>query len=315
MEYKPNMGSAAVAIEIEPSSPGIAYWADAIGGKTKPDADAFARMVAHPRFRAACEQQLRDTLTLNQNFAKMSRVLIDIQRAILGFFVLYLDARGVVTHATVRDFCVEVGLTSPGRATAILLSLRMAGYIVPDPVQPDRRSRRYVLSAEARTFFNTAFRNQMRGLALVEPEALRVAERFDEDAIYKGVVLAVCNGLANASRRGDTSPLSLFEQRNAGLGVLFRLCISGEPDDDYPPRRPVPLSINALANEFGVSRPHVRKLLRDAETAGLFRRDEASSTIVFLETLREAMILYHVVVMMGFAHAARVALRAAGEMD
>jgi hypothetical protein len=308
------MGNA-VAAEIEPASPGLAYWADAIEGKLQPDPDAFERMVTHPRFRAACEQQLRDTLTLNQENAKMSRVLIDIQRAILGFFVLYLDARGVVTHATVRDFCVEVGLTSPGRATAILLSLRMAGYIVPDPVQPDRRSRRYVLSREARTYFNTAFRNQMRGLALIEPEALRVAERFDEDPIYKGVVLAICNGLAAASRRGDTSAISLFDQRNAGLGILFRICLSGEPDDDYPPRRPVPLSINALANEFAVSRPHVRKLLRDAEAAGLFRRDEVSSTIVFLEPLREAMIRYHAVVLMGFSHAARSALRATGEMD
>jgi len=59
----------------------------------------------------------------------------------------------------------------------------------------------------------------------------------------------------------------------------------------------------------------VRKLLRDAEAAGLFRRDEASSTIAFQEVLRDAMVRYHVVVMMGFGHAACMALRAAGEMD
>jgi hypothetical protein len=53
------------------------------------------RLRAHSRssaLPAACEQPLRDTLTLNQNNSKMVRVRIDIRRATLGFFVLYLDA-------------------------------------------------------------------------------------------------------------------------------------------------------------------------------------------------------------------------------
>jgi hypothetical protein len=315
MGYKPIMGNAAVktaGIELAPM--GLGYWADAVAGKARADDEAFARMVAHPRFREACETMMHDTLAISQSHPKMARVLIDVHRAVLGFFVLHLDARGVVTHTTVRDFCVEVGLTSPGRATAILLNMRMTGYIVPDPVQPDRRSRRYILSRETREFFNTAFRRQMIGLSLIEPRALAIADRFDDPTVYKGFVLDVCNGLANATRRGDTSEISLFDSRNAGLGILFRLCVSGAPDDTFPASRPIPLSLNALASEFRVSRPHVRKLLRDAEAAGLVRRHEDDSTLVLGKVLRDAVIRHQATIMMGLAHAARAALRAAGEM-
>jgi DNA-binding MarR family transcriptional regulator len=299
--------------EIEPAPMGLGYWADAVGGKARADDEAFARMVSHPRFREACETTMRNALVLTQRYPKMARVMIDIHRALLGFFVLYLDARGLVTHATVRDFCVEVGLTSPGRATAILINMRMIGYIVPDPVQPDRRSRRYILSQETRAFFHEAFRLQMIALSLIEPQALAIADRFEDPAIYKGFVLAVCNGLANASRRGDTSEISLFDRRNAGLGILFRLCVSGRPDDTLPPSRPIPLSINALASEFGVSRPHVRKLLRDAEAAGLVRRHTEESTLVLEKVLQDAVIRHHATILMGFAYAACAALHAAGE--
>ncbi|MEI9992950.1 MAG: hypothetical protein WDM91_00035 [Rhizomicrobium sp.] len=308
------MGNAAAkTAEIEPR--GLGYWADAIVGRVRADDEVLARMVGHPRFREACETMMRDTLAISQAHPKMARVMIDIHRALLGLFVLYLDARGIVTHATVRDFCVEVGLTNPGRATAILINLRMVGYIVPDPVQPDRRSRRYILSRETREFFNEVFRRQMISLSLIEPQALMIADRFDDARIYKSFVLIVCNGLANASRRGDTSEISLFDRRNAGLGILFRLCVSGKPDDTLPPSRPIPLSINALASEFRVSRPHVRKLLRDAEAAGLVRRNAGDSTLVLETVLRDTVIRYHASIFMGLAHAARAALRAIGEMD
>ena len=312
------MGSVSLqAAERETVVPamGLAYLADAIGGKVWPDAEPLQRLLSHPRFREVCEKSMGDTLELVQNNRKTARVLIDIHRAIVGLFVLYLDAHGTVTHAAVRDFCVAVGLTTPGRATAVMSNLKTIGYIVPDSVQTDRRSRRYVLSQETRAFFAEAFRRQMVSLSYVVPQTLTVAERIEDPEIFKAIVLDVCNGLADAARRGDTTILSPIEARNGGIGIIYRLCVSGQPDDVFPPRRPVPLSINALASEFQVSRPHVRKLLRDAEAAGLVRRDEAASTIALEESFRKAIAEHHAVVLMGYAHAARAAMRAVGEMD
>jgi DNA-binding IscR family transcriptional regulator len=50
------------------------------------------------------------------------------------------------------------------------------------------------------------------------------------------------------------------------------MLLAGEPDDTVPPARPVTISISAIAGRFGVSRVHVRTLLRDAEAAGLIER-------------------------------------------
>src|ERR1700761_8075105 len=101
MGYKPIMGNLAVKTAgLEPAPMGLGYWADAVDGKARADDEAFARMVTHPRVRQACEAMMRNALVLTHNYPKMARVMIDIHRAILGFFVLYLDARGLVTHAT-----------------------------------------------------------------------------------------------------------------------------------------------------------------------------------------------------------------------
>ena len=64
----------------------------------------------------------------------------------------------------------------------------------------------------------------------------------------------------------------LFADRNAGVLIAYSLLLSGERGDAFPPQRPVRLSISAAARRFGVSRVHVRKLLRDAEEQGYLAR-------------------------------------------
>jgi len=86
--------------------------------------------------------------------------------------------------------------------------------------------------------------------------------------------------------------MELFLDRNAGLMVLFTILLAGTGDDTVPPRRPVPLSISAIANRFGVSRPHVRTLLRDAEDAGLIRREDAGHLVVLPRLAEGAEIFF-----------------------
>jgi DNA-binding MarR family transcriptional regulator len=243
----------------------------------------------------------------------MLRMFIDVERLMLGFFMLYLDARGGITHASIKAFCKDIGLTSPGRATAMLVSLRMMGYIVPAPEQQDRRSRRYIPSAKHRLNSERSFRESLLATAILIPEARRVAERIDDPAIFKTVVLRLGDGLASAIRRDAKNAVSLFDRRNAGLGVLYHIAMSGRPGDAFPPRDPVPLSINAMANAFGVSRAHVRKLLTDAETEGYLHRNADSSTVTLEEPLRVALAEYIAVHFIAFAHCAQEALQAADE--
>ena len=52
-------------------------------------------------------------------------------------------------------------------------------------------------------------------------------------------------------------------------------------DDDFPPSRPVSISLSALARDFAVSRAHLRQLVRDgvttAEEAVRVSRQDAAS--------------------------------------
>jgi hypothetical protein len=59
--------------------------------------------------------------------------------------------------------------------------------------------------------------------------------------------------------------------------IVLSLTLAGAADDPFPPAEPVPLSINALATTFSVSRKHVLTLLRDAESEGLLARGGASN--------------------------------------
>ena len=240
--------------------------------------------------------------------------MIDVQRAMLCFFVLYLDARGGITLGAIHDLVRELGLASPGRATAMLVSLRVMGYVTPDPIQPDRRSRRYIPTALTRAAVGKSFRYRGLAFALIEPEAMRIAERFDNAAVFKAYVLQLGEGISDVLKRGNSSgTLDHFGRANAGLGILFYLSIAIETGDVFPPRRPIPVSINALATEFKVSRAHVRKLLRGAEEKGLITRDADASTVTLSEQMRESIIEYQAANFFAYASCACAALRAVGE--
>ena len=76
-----------------------------------------------------------------------------------------------------------------------------------------------------------------------------------------------------------------------------------------PPTRPVPISIAALARRFAVSRPHVLKLLRDAEAAGLITR--SGDRVLFKPALAEGARNFFATMFLYYAGSAREAMAAA----
>jgi DNA-binding MarR family transcriptional regulator len=295
-------------------SPGLAYWRAGVRGLTKIEPGALNRMVSHPNFAAACLMSMREQIAYRHHTPALTRLMTDIQRTILAFFVLYLDARGGITLAAIRELVREVGLASPGRATAMLMSLRMLGYITPDPVQTDRRSRRYIPAPVTITAFRENFKATGRAFALFEPEALPMVDRFDEREFMNAYICDLGSGLASVLKRGEINPASLFADSNAGHGILFFLITRAmRKDDAFPPRRPLPLSINQLASEFKVSRAHVRNMLREGERRGLVSRNADESTVTLEEPLRQAIIEFQAVSFMSFANSTLGALEALSE--
>lgn len=292
-------------------NPGLAYWAHCVRGRERVEPEAFAQMVAHPGFGDACLDVIQSVLDLQQRDPQLMRVLVDTRRLVMAFFVVYLDARGGITLTAIRDVCRELGLASPGRATGLLISLRAYGYIERDPAQNDKRSRRYVPSAKIREAMVRNLNLWGMAFAKIEPEAMRVANRFGDRRIFNAYIIELAGGLIALIKRRDTSAVTLFAERNAGLEILYALVSSGQAGDVFPPRKSVPASSNSLAARFKVSRSHVGRLLRDAEKLGyLTRRD---TTITLEEPLRRGIVEFLGAYFFGFASCACAALEAIGE--
>jgi hypothetical protein len=102
-------------------------------------------------------------------------------------------------------------------------------------------------------------------------EAMRDA--LGDAGFRRALIVAMAERFLAGFRVATHAPqLGLFGERNGGMLIFASLLAAGEADDTVPPSRPVSVSIAGLARRFAVSRPHVLKLLRDAEAQGLIAR-------------------------------------------
>jgi hypothetical protein len=207
--------------QLDMESPGLAHWDAATHGPRIPDA-ALAEMRAQPRFGDAARHAAIRSLDLFDRDPIMTRALKDDGRVVLGMIALYLDAKGGMTLSKLQAFLVEMRLASPGRAAAMLIQLRLIGYVVPAAVQPNRRVRVYVPTPRMRGAFHAHFRKDLEALSLMEPEAADVFARFDEPQIFNPFLVRFGQGLIDAAKVHDRRApgLDLFSQRNAGLTIL-----------------------------------------------------------------------------------------------
>lgn len=288
--------------------PGLAYWAHHIEGQATTNPALVAQFAAQPGFAEACRTTMRTALARANRDPVMARVTRDMSRLMYGYLVLYLDARNNgITLSAIQDFCSEIGLASPGRAAAILVHMRAIGYIKPNPT-PDRRTRGYVPSPEMKAALREAITGEARALALIEPEALRVAERLEDPAVFKAYLQRLGVSLANMMRTSTPGSIALFADRNAGMIVLFDILTSAAEDDVYPPRGTLNMSVTALAAKFQVSRSHVFRLLRDAEKGGYLKRNADEQTGTITEKFAADLIEFHAYVFMGISLCAHFAL-------
>ncbi|MGN6149824.1 MAG: hypothetical protein ACTHPD_14900 [Rhizomicrobium sp.] len=297
-------------------APGLAYWSAAVADKTVIDADAYDRMVAHPRFPEACVESVHRLLRRFEGNSVDARLAKDLSRIFYGVFALYLDARGELSLTGIQEFCVATGLASPGRAAAILLHLRMMGYVVrEEETSPATRRQRLIPSHLMKEAVREGFRSEMMAMALVDPEARHAADLLDDPEIFKQFCLFIGRGFENVARRHETNVFTPFAARNAGIPILYHIAISGQADDVYPPKGNVRISVKEIARRFEVSRSHVLRLLREAESLGYLRRSPDETSGVLEEPLREALKYHHAAIFMGVASCIYRALQAASKQD
>ncbi len=250
---------------------------------------AVARLCADPRFPQTMRTLTSGMLALYRGNRFLNVLINDRGRMLIGYLSLYLhegalpDGRGSgFSVGQLKALCAAAGVASPGRTGAMVAMMRMAGYIASAPAPDDRRRNILVPTEKLRLAHRDRWTFVAEAVRVVNPAAA-AAFTIGDAEFEAAYVRRTAGYFLDGMRPVDVAPeLGLFFDRNAGMMILFSLLLAGEPDDTIPPARPVAISISALAGRFGVSRIHVRTLLRDAQAARLIERNGENSSLIVI---------------------------------
>lgn len=258
----------------------------------------LAALRGHPQFPAAMRETASRLVDLHSRGRLIGWFLSDRVLAILAHAALCLDAdardddtNSGLTPVRFKSFCARTGMCGEGRATAILAFMRLTGHLIAETHPADRRITRLRPSDKMLETMRTRLRAQLTGAAMVCPEIASAAERLGCREFERALGSEFLNRWAIGTRFVDHAPhMRLFLERDVGVMILFALMLEADPSEPLPPGKPVPLSIAALARRFNVSRTHILRLIRDAESAGLMTRlGEKGEQIAFAPKLRDGL--------------------------
>lgn len=282
-------------------------------------AEAIDALDGHPQFAQAIRATATGLASMYHGRHLLNWLMDDRGRLLLGYLAIYLhstrdrsDPASGLTPTRMKALCTEFDVCSPGRAGAMLSLMRFSGYLTPDIDIADRRQRRLVATDKLYALLRSRLKMHYTAIAPLFRDGAAMLAALDDKLVDGALVAAMVGRYRAGFRLVSAAPeLGLFGERNGGMLILMSLVAAGDADDTVPPSRPVPVSIAALARRFAVSRPHVLKLMREAEEQGLLerlhdlpghvllkpalihavRRLLASSYLFLADCMREAMAL------------------------
>ena len=237
----------------------------------------------------------------------MHRNLKDVGRFILGVVALYLDATGGLTHRRLRTMSGKSGLISAGAASAVLLRLRLIGYVVPVGQQVNGQIKLYRPTAAMAEAFRERMRIEMEAAAVFNSRVGAVLQRLSEPEVFPTLMAVLGDDTINAARHPhpDSAGIDRISTRTAGMMLMYRIMQDADTGAAFPPTGEHAISVSGLAREFEVSRSHVLTVLRDAEQAGLITRLAGEGRWRLEPRLGEAFRTFYAVLYMGVIKGAR----------
>jgi hypothetical protein len=238
----------------------------------------------------------------------MHRNLKNVGRFALGILALYLDATGGLTHRRLRDLSGYSGFISSGAATALLLRLRLIGYVTPAAVMPHGATRLYRPSPDMVNAFRERLRFEIEAAATFDPRIEPILERLDEPGVFSDLMATFGADAVFAARHPHpgTAAIDRIASRSSGMMIMYQLMADADAGGAFPPQGEVKVSISGLAQRYEVSRSHVLTVLRDAEAFGMIRRlDEGRWRLE--PAMGEVFSILYAVLYLGIIQSARAA--------
>src|SRR5215510_187435 len=139
------------------------------------DRKVLATLQAHPRFNEAWRIAITGFVELWQRNRLLNTVVNDRGRLLIGLHAVYLHLlRGPndpgLTMSRMVALSGEQKFCSPGRAKAILMLMRMFGYLAPASGEADRRLRRLEPTERLMALHRERNRRIFGATAVVMPE-------------------------------------------------------------------------------------------------------------------------------------------------
>lgn len=254
---------------------GLAYW-----DHKKEDGvseEKIAALCARPGYADASRALIQQAQALAKKNTVFHANFRDIGRMVLGTLALYLHATGGLTHRRLCELSREGGKMSAGRASAVLLRLRMIGYVKPSDQRSDGSARLYVPTEKMIAAYAARTALELEVLAKIEPELAPFMAFWERDrnaalfALYRQFGERLLYATANA--REDLRPFENFITRDAGMLMFYAMLAAADRGGDFPQAGTFNISLAEMSRRFGVSRTHAMRFFRDAEKAGFLARD------------------------------------------
>lgn len=285
-----------------------------------PSDATMAAMIAHPGFEAAMRIIATGTITHFQGNRVVNAFITDRARFLISIFAVHYhrtaragDPLSGLTVSQIRKTCSEQGFCSPGRGEAMVVLMRFFGYLAPMPDSTDRRLRRLAPTERLFALHRDRCGYTFDAIARLLPDGEEAQAAMASPAFMPAFLSQLARTYLAGLYYVDHVPeMQLFLDRNAGLMLLFSLCLAASPGDCFPPAEQVSVSLSAAARSFGVSRGHLRKLLKDAVAMGYLARSSDGEAFRFLPALVQGLKRGMAMYLVHNAHCARLALNEVG---
>jgi hypothetical protein len=249
----------------------------------QPDSDALSGLRGRAGFQAAMRAAARSTVVLYRGNWLLNALMNDRARVLFALVALYLHFVGKpgLTVAAMKEMCVRLRLCGAPRCEAVLALMRAGGLL---SAAPDADRRRLLVPTEKLVALQRErWAAYLEAMCLVMPQAEHYCAGLDDEIFVRAFVISLVEKFIAGLRVLDYAPeLEVFAACNAGMVILFNLALAGPADGPFPPTVTVPLSLDAQAKIFSVSRKHVLTFLHDAEGRGLVARGGAANDEITL---------------------------------
>jgi hypothetical protein len=249
----------------------------------------FALLTVHPRFAQAARSLSANMLAQAETDPAFDGLHKDAGRFIAGCWAMSLHVSGGLTLPRLKDICARSGIMSPGRARSILQFLLFLHYVEALPAGERGMPTHYVPTPAMLDSWGNMVRLGLEAVSFVEPAVDAVLTRLEEPGILAEFMGHLGGGfLPSVLGTPYTQFMEVFVEPHAGMQLIDLIVLTGQGEGEFPPRRPVAISINAAAQRLRVSRAHIRRLLDRGQGEGLLTR-QGDGSILLSEPMRSVV--------------------------